>query len=268
MIRGAHNGDDVLTVRDLTVRIGEVTVLANVRFRIVDRVREGHTTGQVVAILGRSGVGKTRLLRVLAGLDAPERGTIRGIDGAPIAPGSVGMVFQDYPLLRHRTVQSNLELAGRIGDLSPKPCRARARQLLEVVKLAEYADRYPAQLSGGQRQRAAIAQQLMAPRRLLLLDEPFSGLDPAALSDVSSLIVHVANLHELNTVVLVTHDVRAALAVSDTVILLGRGADPSAGATVVGTWDLVDRGVAWGAGGGEDALVPLEREIVSRLRAA
>jgi polar amino acid transport system ATP-binding protein/sulfate transport system ATP-binding protein len=264
MIFGAHNGEKVLDVQNLGLGLAGVPILDGVTFSVVDRIRDGKITGQVVSILGRSGVGKTRLLRALAGLDDVDQGVLRGVGGKKLTPGSVGMVFQDYPLLRHRTVRSNLEIAGRIGGLSPAACKKRVNELLDVVRLTGHAAHYPAELSGGQRQRAAIAQQLMAPRRLLLLDEPFSGLDPAALEDVSRLIVDVANLHELNTVVLVTHDVRAALTVSDALVLLGT-TKGRAGARVIGTWDLVELGVAWGAG---DAarVTELEREISARFR--
>jgi ABC-type nitrate/sulfonate/bicarbonate transport system ATPase subunit len=257
MIPGAHDGQVVLDVQDLAVRVGGTSVLSSVSFTVVDRIREGCTTGQVVSILGPSGVGKTRLLRVLAGLDAPDGGTVTGsVTSAP-----VGMVFQDYPLLRHRTVRENLELGGTIGGLSRGEAAARANELLALVKLEARAEHYPHELSGGQRQRAAIAQQLAVPRRLLLLDEPFSGLDPKALAAVSELIVDAANMHQLNTVLLVTHDIRAALAVSDTVLLLGPG---QRGGTVVGRWDLVELGVAWGVAGAQ-ALTPIEREIAARF---
>src|SRR4030095_2497770 len=116
--------------------------------------------------------------------------------GAMLPPGSVGVVFQDYPLLRHRTVESNLELAGIVGGLSAAEARKRTKQLLKTFNLTDRATFYPAQLSRGQRQRVAIAQQIVVPRRLLLMDEPFSGLDPAALEDVMTLLIDVANLDE------------------------------------------------------------------------
>src|SRR5205814_292625 len=119
--------------------------------------------------------------------------------------------FQNYPLLRHRTVLSNLELAGAANGMARGDARKRALELLERFCLAERARFYPAQISGGQRQRVAIAQQLMHPKHLLLMDEPFSGLDPAALEQVMHLVVEVANMDELNTILIVTHDIRAAM---------------------------------------------------------
>jgi NitT/TauT family transport system ATP-binding protein len=264
MIPGASIGEVVLRVREVSIARGATRILDRVSFDVVDRIREGRITGQVVSLLGPSGVGKTTLLRVIAGLEAPARGEVVGPLGAPLDTHAVGLVFQHYPLLNHRTVEENLVVAGRIGGLDRVRVKKRARELLERLGLDTRADFYPAQLSGGQRQRVAIAQQLVLPRRVLLLDEPFSGLDPAAIADVASLVTEVADDHELNTVVVVTHDVRAALRVSDTILLLGPGAN---GAQVTKTYDLVDLGVAW-EHARPHAVADLEHEIESRFRAS
>jgi polar amino acid transport system ATP-binding protein/sulfate transport system ATP-binding protein len=260
----------LLDVAGVRLELGESLILDDLNFHVVDRVREGTITGQVVGLLGPSGVGKTRLLRIIAGLDTPGKGKVRGQGGAELPPGSVGFVFQDYPLLQHRSVRSNLELAGQIGGMEAGKARKRASELLETFKLTERASFFPAQLSGGQRQRVAIAQQIMQPRRLLLMDEPFSGLDPEALDNVMRLVVEVANLDELNTIVLVTHDIRAAMAVSDTLHMLGRERKqgrPVPGARVLWSYDMVERGLAWK----EDVVhlpefAELEKEIKARFR--
>jgi polar amino acid transport system ATP-binding protein/sulfate transport system ATP-binding protein len=260
----------LLDVKGVCLQLGESPILEDLSFQVVDRVREGTVTGQVVGLLGPSGVGKTRLLRIIAGLDQPNKGTVRGQNGVELEPGSVGFVFQDYPLLQHRTVRSNLELAGRIGGMTAEKAHKRASELLETFKLTDRGTFYPAQLSGGQRQRVAIAQQIMQPCRLLLMDEPFSGLDPEALDHVMRLIVEVANMDELNTIVLVTHDIRAAMIVSDTLHMLGRErkADkPAGGAHIVWSYDMVERGLAWR----EDvvqlpAFAELEKEIKARFK--
>ncbi len=262
--------DEVLVdVEKLRLTLGDTLVLRDLSFKVIDRVREGLVTGQVVGLLGPSGAGKTRLLRIIAGLDAPDAGHVRGMNGAVLASGSVGYVFQDYPLLQHRTVRSNLELAGRIGAMGDVESRKRATELLEIFNLADRASFYPAQLSGGQRQRVAIAQQIMKPRQLLLMDEPFSGLDPAALESVMSLVVSVANLHELNTVLVVTHDIRAAMAVSDTLHIVGREHENGKvvpGAKVLWTYDMVERGLCWKKDVQEmPEFAALENEIESKF---
>lgn len=240
--------DTILKVDKVCQRRGDRLILDNVNFTVVDRVREGRTTGQIVGILGPSGVGKTTLLRIIAGLDAPESGTVIDLTRSRLTD-DVGLVFQNYPLLIHRTIQDNLEVVGRMSGMSRREARERALHLLRQFRLEECGHLYPDDVSGGQRQRAAIAQQVVRPRRLLLLDEPFSGLDPAVLDDVIGAIVAVANQHEWNTVILVTHDVRAALLVSDTLLLLGRspisGAGRATSASIQGSYDLVERGLAW-----------------------
>ncbi len=244
----AH-GDVLLDVQDLGLTLGGRLILDGVSFQILDRVREGATTGQIAALLGPSGVGKTRVLRIVSGLDAPDRGSVRGEGGRPLPQGSVGVVFQNYPLLRHRTVLDNLVVAGQTGGQSAAEAKQKAQSLLERFGLGGHGGHYPAQLSGGQRQRAAIAQQLMNQRQLLILDEPFSGLDPAALLDVVELLIEVAHMHEANTLIIITHDIRAALLASDLVFMMGRqpGPDgkPAGGARVMHAYDLVDMGLAW-----------------------
>lgn len=263
------DGDVLLDVREVCLALGGSKILHQVSFCVRDRVRPGVVTGQVVGLLGPSGVGKTRLLRILAGLDAPDQGQVLGPGGKPLLAGQVGLVFQNYPLLRHRSVLGNLVVAGTINGLGETAAQARARELLERFGLAERGGFYPAQLSGGQRQRVAVAQQLMRPRSLLLLDEPFSGLDPAALGEVLELIAEVAHMDERNTVIIVTHDIRAAILASDTLLMLGREAEPGEagprvvpGARIRHSFDLVERGLAWQVGVEEEPrFAALEREL-------
>ena len=264
-------GDVLLSVQNVSLRLGGAPVLAGVSLEVKDRIRPGVTTGQLVGVLGPSGVGKTRLLRIIAGLDAPDSGEVRGPKGTPLESGSVGVVFQNYPLLRHRTIQKNLEIAGSAGGLRGKALHDRAKYLLDRFGLTERAKYYPAQISGGQRQRVAIAQQLVVPRQLLLMDEPFSGLDPATLDEVIQLIIEVANLDELNTIAVVTHDIRAAMIVADTLFMLGRerseGGGPIPGAKVQMSYDLVERGLAWQPDIERlPSFGPLEKEIKDRFK--
>ncbi len=263
------NGDVLLDVKKVRLTLGENLILDDVTFDVVDRIREDATTGQVVGLLGPSGVGKTRLLRIIAGLDRPDAGSVKGQGGKELEPGSVGYVFQDYPLLRHRTVESNLVLAGQIGGLEGDAARKRAQVLLAGFKLDGRARFFPAQLSGGQRQRVAIAQQLMQPKRLLLMDEPFSGLDPSALDRVMSLVTEVANLDELNTILVVTHDIRASMIVSDTLHMLGRTLNDGVlepGAHVKWSYDMVERGLAYREHvETTPEFAALEREIKSKF---
>lgn len=260
----------VLSVKDVRLKLGDNQVLDGIDFELGNRTRPDQPTGQVVGLLGPSGVGKTQLLRILAGLNKPDSGTVTGPGGKPFAPGTTGVVFQNYPLLAHRTVRSNLEIAGRAVGMDAAKAAERSGALLERFKLSERADFYPAQLSGGQRQRVAIAQQIVHPNALMLMDEPFSGLDPAALLVVQKLVAEVAHMDDHNTVIVVTHDVRAAMAVSDTLVLLGRDRDAAgnlrSGAKVAHVYDLVAEGLCWQPDVERlPAFSAMEREIRGRF---
>jgi ABC-type polar amino acid transport system ATPase subunit len=158
-------------------------------------------------------------------------------------------VAQNYPLFMHRKVLDNLVVAGRRAGLDKKVASDKAMSLLETFGLRDRYDHWPAQLSGGQRQRVAIAQQLMCSEHLVLMDEPFSGLDPLMVDRVIDLIRSVSQMHEHNTAVVVTHEISAAVAIADHIIMMGRDRDQDGsivpGAYVKYTFNLIERGLAW-----------------------
>lgn len=238
--------DVILDVKNVSLRYGDKQILRDVNAQIYDIV--GH--GQVVGLLGPSGVGKTQLFRILAGLQKPNTGTVTiTSEKIPVSAGKVGVVAQNYPLFNHRTVISNLVLAGKKAGLAEKVAHEKAMEYLNLFQLASHANELPQRLSGGQRQRIAIAQQLLCSEHFLLMDEPFSGLDPLMNDEVCALISKVAGLHELNTIIVITHDHRSAIKVADTLWLMGRDHDDKGniipGAYLKYAYDLIEHNLAW-----------------------
>ncbi|MCK9899210.1 ABC transporter [Parafrankia colletiae] len=184
--------------------------------------------GEIVALLGPSGSGKSTLLRIIAGLDQPTAGDLRFDDrsqvGVPPHQRDVSMVFQHFALYPHLSATDNLVLALRYGrGMSRADARDRAAETLRMLGIADLARRRPAQMSGGQRQRVAIGRAIATRARVVLLDEPMSGLDAKLRVELRVEIVDL--LRRLGTTaVFVTHDQAEAMAVGDRVAVMNHGA--------------------------------------------
>jgi polar amino acid transport system ATP-binding protein/sulfate transport system ATP-binding protein len=245
-------GKTLLKIESVCLEYDGRPVLKNVNAEVRDIVVPGKVQGQVVGVLGPSGCGKTTLFRIIAGLNAPTSGrvTVNGLD-RPVRAGEVGVVAQSYPLLEHRTVLGNLMLAAKQKENDAKVARDKVFGLLREFELEDKFNLYPTQLSGGQRQRCAIIQQILCSEHFLLMDEPFSGLDLLMLEKTCELITKVADMDDLNTIIVVTHDVTAACSVADHLWLMGRDSDANGaklpGSRIVKEYDLIERDLCWHA---------------------
>ena len=211
-----------IEIRNVSKRFGDFHALRDVSLDI--------EPGELIALLGPSGCGKTTLLRVIAGLETADAGSIlfSGEDttGVHVRERQVGFVFQHYALFRHMTVFENVAFGLRVKPRAQRPgeaeIRRRVHDLLGLVQLDWLADRFPSQLSGGQRQRIALARALAVEPKVLLLDEPFGALDAKVRKELRRWL---RRLHdELHvTSIFVTHDQEEALEVADRVVLMNAG---------------------------------------------
>jgi sulfate transport system ATP-binding protein len=211
-----------IEIRNVNKQFGNFHALRDVNLDI--------ESGELLALLGPSGCGKTTLLRIIAGLETPDTGSIlfSGADTTDVhvRDRNVGFVFQHYALFRHMTVFENVAFGLRVKPRGERPSDAQIRQkvtdLLKLVQLDWIADRYPSQLSGGQRQRIALARALAVEPKVLLLDEPFGALDAKVRKELRRWL---RRLHdELHvTSIFVTHDQEEALEVADRVVLMNQG---------------------------------------------
>jgi sulfate/thiosulfate transport system ATP-binding protein len=215
----------VITAIDITKRFGEFEALHGVSLEI--------PSGSLTALLGPSGSGKSTLLRVIAGLEVPDSGSvvIDGRDATALAPQQrgIGFVFQHYAAFKHMTVRENVAFGLRVRKRPRAEIAARVGELLGIVGLAGYADRYPSQLSGGQRQRMALARALAVEPGVLLLDEPFGALDAKVRAELRAWLRRLHDEVHVTTV-LVTHDQEEAMDVADRIAVLNDGAIEQAGA--------------------------------------
>src|SRR5882757_3745625 len=207
-----------IDVSHVNKSFGDTPVLSDVSVAIA--------SGSLTALLGPSGGGKSTLLRVIAGLETPDTGSvlISGSDATRLSPQrrNVGFVFQHYAAFKHMTVYRNVAFGLEVRKRPKAEIRRRVHELLELVHLEQMANRYPAQLSGGQRQRMALARALAVEPEVLLLDEPFGALDAQVRKELRTWLRRLHDEVHVTTV-FVTHDQEEAMDVSDEIVVLADG---------------------------------------------
>jgi sulfate transport system ATP-binding protein len=207
-----------IELKNISKKFGEVAAVNNVSFSVNE--------GELMALLGPSGGGKTTVLRMIAGLEMPTAGDvfIRGqrVNDVPVQRRNIGFVFQSYALFKSMTVFKNIAFGLRIKKWKQADIEARVAEVLDLFKIEELAKRYPHQLSGGQRQRVAIARALAPKPSVLLLDEPFGAVDAKIRHELREWLV---TLHQdLNvTTIFVTHDQEEAMEVSNRIVIFSKG---------------------------------------------
>ncbi|MGC8743454.1 MAG: ABC transporter ATP-binding protein [Verrucomicrobiia bacterium] len=205
-------------IENLSKRFGKTFALENINLKINDR--------ELFFLLGPSGCGKTTLLRTIAGFYKPDKGSIyfgdRLINDVPPHKRNTGMVFQNYALWPHLTIEENVGYGLEVRGLDKETIKRRVREVLEIVQMEKYAERTPNQLSGGQQQRVALARALVIQPDVLLLDEPLSNLDAKLRLEMRT---EIRRIHERTkiTTVYVTHDQKEALSMADRIALLRDG---------------------------------------------
>lgn len=208
----------VLELRDVTKRFGDSIVVNDISFKVYDR--------EFLFLIGPSGCGKTTTLRLIGGYETASAGSIfirgRSMTNVPLERRNIGMVFQSYALFPHMTVRQNVAFGLRTRRVPRRQCLERVADALELVKLTDYGDHYPAQLSGGQRQRVALARVIVYEPDILLLDEPLANLDKR-LRDVMRIELRRLQEKVGITTVYVTHDQEEALAMADRIAVMDGG---------------------------------------------
>jgi putative spermidine/putrescine transport system ATP-binding protein len=208
-----------LRLETITHRFGPTTAVRAVALDV--------SAGELVALLGPSGCGKSTLLRIIAGFIRQSEGRVRydgeAVDHLPPNRRGAGIVFQNYALFPHMTAAQNVAY-GLEARRDPRArVRARVNEMLALVQMAEFADRYPVQLSGGQQQRIALARALAVEPNILLLDEPFGALDKNLRLDMQVEVKRLQRLYGITTI-MVTHDQEEALGMADRIAVLNHGA--------------------------------------------
>ena len=214
-----------ITVRNITKRFGD--------FVAVDDISLEVESGALTALLGPSGSGKSTLLRIIAGLETPDAGEIllsgKAATALPPQKRNVGFVFQHYAAFKHMTVRDNIAFGLKVRRRPRAEIRERVDELLHLVQLQGFGDRYPAQLSGGQRQRMGLARALAPEPQVLLLDEPFGALDARVRAELRQWLRQLHDVVHVTTV-FVTHDQEEAMEISDTIAVINHGALEQVGA--------------------------------------
>jgi sulfate/thiosulfate transport system ATP-binding protein len=208
----------MIAAHDIVKRFGDFVALDDVSIDV--------ESGSLTALLGPSGSGKSTLLRIIAGLEQPDTGRVeiddRDVTKVPPQRRGIGFVFQHYAAFKHMSVRDNVAFGLRIRKEPKAAVAQRVDELLEIVGLTGWAQRYPGQLSGGQRQRMALARALAVRPSVLLLDEPFGALDANVRAELREWLRRLHDEVHVTTV-LVTHDQEEAMSIADRLVVLDHG---------------------------------------------
>lgn len=234
----------LLQVENINLQYDDKIILRDINLYIKDIIRPGMQQGQVVSLIGRSGIGKTQLFNILSGLQQPSSGNVFINGKQQVKAGDIGVIFQNYYLFEWRTIQQSLLMAAKQNPALKGQERQAIEEYAADFNLKEHLHKYPQQLSGGQKQRVSIIQQLLKGSNFLLLDEPFSGLDVCMVDKITELLLRVSVSDELKTLIIVSHDISTSVAISDTAYILGNEAGKP-GATIKKEIDLIERDLAW-----------------------
>ncbi len=267
--------ESLLYVENLSVAYDEKIIIKDVTLIEKDVVRAGiENTGQIIAIVGRSGRGKSTFFKALTGLVQPSSGKILIKDfsskeenaAKPVQEGDIGFVDQKYTLFRHKSVNQALKFALRKTDLSEAEKDKKIKEYVHKWGLESCVDKYPNELSGGQRQRTAIIEQLFSSDQFIIMDEPFSGLDVGNIEEVKKAFDLLSETSEYNTLLFSTHDIKLAIELAQTIYIIGyptvNGKLQDYG-TVVANYDLREMGLAWKEYGEDHRK--LYKEIVHQM---
>jgi NitT/TauT family transport system ATP-binding protein len=206
-----------LEIRDLSK---EFPVPGQVPIQALSRINFTVMNKEFVSVLGPSGCGKTTLLRIIAGLDSATSGSIT-LDGEVIYHRSpkMAMIFQEYSLYPWRTILENVTFGLEVQNMEKRPVREVAMEYLNLMGLAEFADRYPYELSGGMRQRVAVARAMAIEPEILLMDEPFGALDAQTRNLLQKELLEIWQKTK-KTIIFVTHSVDEAVYLADRLVVL------------------------------------------------
>ena len=245
--------ETVLFLENISVAYDGKTIIKDINICEKDITTEGRALGQTIAILGRSGRGKSTLFKALTGLVKPNTGRVLisdvnsdvKDDAKIVSEGDVGFVDQKYTLFRHKTISQICNFAVRNKKISKEDKNKLIDKYLTEWGLFDHKDKYPNELSGGQRQRTAIIEQLLSSGHFMVFDEPFSGLDVVSIQNVKKAFELISSSHDLNTIIFSTHDINLAVELADSIYVIGHKDKNTEYSTVVKHYDLKEMGLAW-----------------------
>lgn len=268
--------ETILHVENLSIAYGDKVIIQNVNLEEKNCFRPGKQQGQTIAVVGRSGRGKSTFFKALTGLITPTSGNILIPDfskeivngqqpAKKVAEGDVGFVDQKYTLFRHKTIYQALMFSLRKSAESKEQKHDKIMSHLSQWGLEQAKDQYPCELSGGQRQRTALLEQLLSSGYYMVLDEPFSGLDVGNIANVKDAFRLINDSHELNTIIFSTHDIELAVELADSLYVLGYDNNIKDNKNKVGTllkhFDLKALGLAW-----HDSFTAAHLDLVKEIK--